>query len=317
MLISIIIPVYNEEDTLDALFDLLTEFIPQWKAQYDYELIFIEDGSTDRTFERLREKARTLRDTPVRIVRMARNFGTHIGLMAAINYCRGDAAIYIAADLQCPLETIPRLATKFLEGCDVVWGVRIARKDPLLSRITAKAYYALMRLLMHREMRFHNVETFLISRKVIEQLKRFREKNSNLLILIESLGFKSSSMPVGRLERIAGSSKWSLLKKLKLFIDSLVSFSYLPIRFFSFMGILISLAGFGMAGLQIYQKLIGLNKPTGWTFLVVIILLLSGFQMLMLGLLGEYVWRILDQVNSRPLYIVDQIEDFDGNVRET
>jgi len=315
MLISVIIPVFNEEENLYPLYDSLRRVL-EADRDNEYEVIFIDDCSTDSSFSILKELSRREAGFSVRIIKLARNAGTHIGLLIGARYCRGDAAVFIAADLQCPIEVIPRLAARHSEQFPIVWGVREKREDPLLTRIFARLYYGLLKLLLGQKLSFLNIETFLIDRKVVEQLKSIREKNTNILLLISGLGFNQCSITLARRQRHRGRSGWTLSRKIKLLVDSLVSFSYLPIRFISYLGIVISLAGFFLAGVQIYEKLIGVQKPLGWAFLAVIVLILFGIQMLMLGVLGEYLWRALDQISSKPLFVVDTLVGFDRSDKE-
>ncbi|MFH1068225.1 MAG: glycosyltransferase family 2 protein [Candidatus Glassbacteria bacterium] len=310
MLVSVVIPVFNEQEILPLFFSRLCEVLGA-DRDTDYEVIFIDDGSRDSSFRLLEEFAAGNHPFAVRVIKLARNAGAHPAILAAFNRCRGDAAIDFAADLQCPVESIPRMAAKFREGFEVVWGIRKERRDPLLTRVMAGVFYYLLRLLVKEELRMNNVETFLIGRKVIDYLNSFREKNTNVLILVKSLGFSQAEVLVERGRRLHGKSRWSLAKKIKLFLDTLLSFSYLPIRFISLLGILVSLAGFVLAAQQIIEKLAGAAKPAGWTYLVVLILVLSGIQMLMLGLLGEYLWRAMSQLSTRPEVVIDRLVGFE------
>jgi len=310
MLVSVVVPVFNEQDNLPVLFGRLREVLGTDSAT-GYEVIFVDDCSRDSSFRLLEEFAAGENPFAVRVIKLARNAGAHQAILAAFRLCRGDAAIDYSADMQCPVELIPLMAAKFREGCEVVWGIREERVDPFLTRVMSGIFYYLLRLLVKEELRMNNIETFLIGKKVIDYLNSFREKNTNVLILIKGSGFRQAEVSVKRGPRLHGKSGWSPGKKIKLFLDTLLSFSYLPIRFISLLGILVSLAGFVLAAEQIIEKLAGTQKPLGWTFLVVLILVLSGIQMLMLGLLGEYLWRAMSQISPRPEVVIDRLLGFE------
>ena len=316
MLVSVIFPVYNEQENLNPLFDQLTSAL-NGDPTTNYEVIFVDDCSNDNSFAILQELSRRKSRFPVRVIRLSRNSGSHLALLAGIKYCRGDAALDMAADLQCPLEAIPALVAKHREGFPIVWGQRVKRQDPLITVFFSKIYYRLLKILVKQDFPFSDIETCLFDRKIINQLKAIREKNTNLFLLISTLGFLQGSVVVERRERQAGRSGWTLGRRIKLMLDSLLAFSYLPIRFISGIGILISIAGFILAGQQIYDKLTGVPKPLGWTFLVVLILILSGIQMLMLGLLGEYLWRVVDQTSTKPFLVIDSLIGFDDQTEKS
>ena len=315
MLVSVIIPVFNEEKILRPLFEKIKAVLSGDKST-DYEIVFIDDCSRDSSFSILEGLSREDSPFPVRIIKLARNVGTHIGLQAGMRYCRGDAAVIIAADMQCPLEAIPELVARHREGFPVVWAIRTERRESIWNRMFARCYYLLLKMLVKQELHYFDIESFLVNRQIMNQMKDIREKNSNILLLIMSLGFKQGLIGVKRLERTTGRSGWTLSRKIKLLVDSLVSFSYLPIRLISYLGIFISLSGFILAGFQIYDKLSGVQKPMGWTSLIVLILILSGIQMLILGVLGEYLWRAFDQLSSKPYYVIDRLVGFEEKEKD-
>lgn len=315
MLISIVIPVYNEEKNLAALFEKLTSVI-EGDQNNKYEVIFVDDHSRDNSHETIKRWSEQCERFPVRLIRLARNSGAQIADFVGYTYCRGDAAVYLPADLQCPPEIVPELAAKCSEGFTIVWGLRTGRRDSLFTRLFACIYYFLLKWLVKQDFQFMNVETCLIKRSALDQLLKIKDKNFNIVLLIASLGFRQCSVPVLRRERLSGSSKWTFRKKMKLLLDSIVSFSFIPIRIISYLGILVSFCGFILAGLQIYDKLSGVQKPMGWTSLIVLILILSGIQMLMLGVLGEYLWRAFDQLSSKPYYVIDSLVGFEEKEKD-
>jgi polyisoprenyl-phosphate glycosyltransferase len=308
MLISIIIPVYNEQDNLRPLFSALRESFAG-KPEYRYEVVFVDDFSTDNSFDILSEFA-TSPDYDVRVIRLARNSGSHVALSAGLQHCSGDVAVYIAADLQCSPEAIFKLIEKHMQGYPIVWGVRDSREDKWIIRLFSSIYYRVLEALVKQVIHFSDIETFLIHRKVIDQFQDVREKNTNILLLIACLGFKQDAVVVEHCPRRSGKSGWTISRKIKLLIDSLVSFSYMPIRAISLFGIFFSLCGFAWAVLEIILYLQDNSRPLGYTSIFVLILLVSGLQLLMLGVVGEYLWRAFDQISSKPMIVIDEMLGF-------
>lgn len=300
-LISIVVPVFNEQDNIEKFYNAVSEELAGY-PEYHWELIFVDDGSTDRSAEVL--KSLHGRGKSVFSVMLSRNFGSHGAVMAGLNCCRGGAAVIISVDLQDPVSTIPQFIESWMRGHLVVWGVRNQRSDEgVFSRYAAKAYYYLVGKLCGIQIPEHGVDCVLIDRKVINELLLSKDVHAPFTMMISWCGYKSSSITFNRKDREVGSSKWSFARRFKLAIDSFVGFSYLPIRIISAMGIITSTFGF-LYGSVVFVRGLGGYAIEGWTSLMVVTLMLGGIQMLILGVLGEYLWRGLEAIKGRPRYLI-------------
>ncbi|MCI0469387.1 MAG: glycosyltransferase family 2 protein [Nitrospirae bacterium] len=302
LLVSIIIPVLNEEDNLKALYERLCAI--EENPEYAFEFIFVDDGSTDDTVNILAELS-TL-NPKVKILRLSRNFGSHAACLAGLMNAKGDACIFMSADMQEPPEMIRQLISQWKNGYEVVMGLREG-KVGLFSRL----YYFLVRRFALKNMPESGTDVFLIDRKVAAAVSGMREKNTSIFGLILWSGFKQLFIPYNREKRKAGVSKWTLGKKIKLFVDTFVSFSYFPIRLISIIGILFALIGFIYASIVVFNRLFFYETIEGWTSLMVVLLVVSGVQMLMFGILGEYLWRNFDESRKRPPFIISERIGFD------
>jgi dolichol-phosphate mannosyltransferase len=298
--ISVLVPVYNEETNIQPFYNALGASIAGFDV--DFELIFVDDGSSDQTFHLIGELAR--RDRRVKALRFSRNFGSHAALTAGLRYAGGDAAIMISADLQDPPDLIGLFIERWQQGYHVVWGVRERRDDPWLKKTLAHLFYRFLRRVALRNYPLHGMDCGLLDRQVVDALKHFHEINRVLPTLVVWAGFRQTQVPYHRRARHTGSSKWSLGQRIKAAIDVITSFSYLPIRSMSYLGLIVSLLGFIYAIFLIVRPVFfGLGSPE-WSLVLVAILLLGGVQLLMLGVVGEYIWRISEQGRGRPLYII-------------
>ncbi len=300
-LISVLIPAFNEEETLPLLYEKLAKSIKH--SADTYEFIFVDDGSTDRTFEVLKDISG--QDSRVKVIRFSRNFGSHAACLAGLMNARGDACAFISADLQDPPELIVTLVESWRRGYEVVIGVR--HWEDSSSRFFEKIYYRLVRRFALQTMPEEGTDVFLIDRKVVNAVIAMGEKNTSIFGLILWSGFSQAVVRYAKGVRAKGSSKWSFSKKMKLFIDTFVSFSYFPLRIMSALGITIALAGFIYALIIIVARLFFAQAIEGWASLMVVLLLVSGVQMVMLGILGEYLWRNFDESRSRPPFIIREI----------
>lgn len=300
-LISIIIPTYNEEGNLPILNQRLQEFTRN--SEYNFEFIFIDDGSSDQSFNIL--KGISAKDSRVKIIRLSRNFGSHAACLAGLIYAKGDACIFISADLQDPPELIQQLAEQWENGFDVVIGVREWEENSL--RLFPRIYYKLVRKFALKNMPEGGTDVFLIDRKVVNAVISMGEKNTSIFGLILWSGFNQTVVSYKKSSRLKGVSKWNLSKKIKLFIDTFVSFSYFPLRMMSLSGIMIAFAGFIYAIIIIAARLIYSKAIEGWSSLMVVLLVVSGVQIVMLGILGEYLWRNFDESRKRPPFIVKEV----------
>lgn len=308
--VNIIIPCYNEKDNLDLLFKKLDEvlIIPG----YHFNYLFVDDGSSDGTFDYLKKKANSRKT--VRVLRLSRNFGSHIGISAGIeNSVDVDAIVLIPADLQEPPELIPDLLRKWEEGIEVVWTIREKRAQSFVSKLFSRIFYKLF--INGSNLRNYPREGpsafFLLDHKVVKEWRKFGESNRMIIGLIAWMGFKQTKVYYRQNERISGKSSWGFMKLVKIAVDSFVSFSFAPIRFISYIGIIVSLIGFLYAMVLIFNKIFFGIGPTGWTSIMIIMLFLGGIQLITLGIIGEYVWRGVEESRKRPLYLISEKLNFD------
>jgi glycosyltransferase involved in cell wall biosynthesis len=306
--ISVIVPLYNEEENLAVLHKRLAN-LAESNPDFSWEFILVDDGSTDHSFEVLKRLVE--QDNRIRTLRFSRNFGSHQALMAGLPEATGDVAVNLAADLQDPPELIPEMMQALKEkGADIVWAVRRTRKESVFYRLVSRIFYFLMRHLALKETPSSGTDICLINRKVIDTIVPMQEKNISLFSLILWSGFNQTSIEYDRSVRRSGKSKWTFSKRSKLVIDSIASFSYKPIRLISVSGVLISTTGFLYALVIIVNALFDKTLPEGWPALMVIVLVLSGFQLLMLGIVAEYLWRIFSEVQRRPPFIISERAGF-------
>ena len=301
--ISIIVPVYYNADTLELLYEDMKEKILEKLG--DYEIVFVDDGSGDESWQvmnRLRDKY-----PHIRLVILSRNFGEHAALLAGLSVCTGDCAVTKQADLQEDSGIILEMYESWKRGNKVVLAVRKERKENPVKVFFANLYYALIRRIVNKNMPVGGCDCYLIDRKVIEVLQRLDEKNSSLTLQVLWAGFKTDMIYFVRQDREIGKSRWTLAKKVKLVMDSVMSFSYFPLRFMSGLGIFFNILAVILLVIVLIEKFTKNTPILGWTSLMCVVLCASGIIMLMLGILGEYIWRALDAARSRPPYIIDEL----------
>lgn len=306
MKISIVIPVFHNADSLPKLHQMLRE---QLGKLGNYEIIFVDDGSKDDSYEVIKSLRKT--DERVKLIRLSRNFGSISAQFAGLNYASGDCVAVISADMQDHPEIILRLHEKWLQGNKVCLAVRSNREDGFVQKIISNLFYKIMKKIALKNMPEHGFDCFLIDRKVVEILKNLEEKNSSIICQILWCGFQTAQIEYVRKRREVGKSRWTLAKKIKYFIDSILSFSYVPIRLVSLVGIVISFFSFLLICLMILQHFLGDIPVRGWASLVCLILFTFGIQLIILGMVGEYLWRTLDQSRKRPIFIIEDKEGID------
>lgn len=301
---SIVIPVYFNElnlpETVPALLRL-RESLPG----YTLELIFVDDGSKDRSLDLLlsfREKF----PEHIRVVKLTRNFGSMAAILAGMSVARGACAGMITADLQDPPELFIEMLAQWEKGFKAVLAVRQDREEPLTQKLYAGVYYRLLDRLALPGYPRGGFDFFLIDRQMVDEAVRINEKNTNIMSLIYWMGFDYKAIPYVRRERKHGVSRWTLSKKIKLFIDTFVAFSYVPVRFLSLLGLVIASGAFVYGAVVLYAWLMGTIEVKGYTPIVILLTLTAGVQMTMLGILGEYLWRALDETRRRPQFIIDR-----------
>lgn len=301
--ISIVVPVYYNADTLELLYEDMKEKILGKLGEY--ELVFVDDGSGDDSWNvmnSLRE-----RDSHVRLVKLSRNFGEHAALLAGLSVCTGDCAVTKQADLQEDSSIILEMYDSWKRGNKVVLAVRKERKENPVKVFFANMYYAIIRKIVNKNMPVGGCDCYLVDRKVIEVLERLDEKNSSLTLQVLWAGFRTDMIYFVRQDREIGKSRWTLSKKVKLVMDSVMSFSYFPLRLMSGLGITFNILAVILLVSVLVEKFTHGTPIVGWASLMCVVLCSTGVIMLMLGILGEYIWRTLDAARTRPPYIIDEM----------
>ncbi len=301
--ISIVIPVYYNQDNLLPLYADLKEKVLT-KLETDYELIFVDDGSKDRSFEVMQDLAKV--DNKIKTIKLSRNFGEHSAILAGLSQCTGDCAVRKAADLQEPSEVILDMLKKYNEGNKVVLAVRADREEPITQKAFSNLYAFLMRKLALHNMPKGGFDTFLIDRQVIDVLVNMQESNTSLMSQILWAGFETATVPYVRKKREIGKSKWTLSKKIKLVYDSLLSFSYFPIKLITTVGFFSFFISIILLLVIVYKRITGIIDVEGYTSIIMIMLMGFGIIMLSIGVIGEYLWRTYDAARNRPPYIIEK-----------
>lgn len=310
MKISIVIPVYYNEDNLVPLYEDIKKKVID-AIDYEYELVLVNDGSKDNSYSVMKTLAE--KDSNIKIVSLSRNFGSHAAILCGLEKCTGDCAVIKAADLQEPTELVLQMVDRWRAGNNVVLAVREGREESKSQAAFANMYYDLVRKTALSNMPKGGFDVYLLDKKVINVLLALDERNSALTGQILWSGFKTDIVYYTRLAREIGTSKWTLKKKIKLVMDTLFSFSTLPITIVEVIGAMSFFGALIWAIVVIVCKLCGTIKITGWTTLFIFSLFSFGVIMLTLGILGEYLWRTFDASRNRPTYIVEDENKIDKN----
>ncbi|MFF2158156.1 glycosyltransferase family 2 protein [Paenibacillus chitinolyticus] len=298
---SIIIPMYNEEAVIQETYRRLKVVMSE--TSETYELIFINDGSRDRSAEIIKEYAAW--DETVKLIDFSRNFGHQIAITAGMDYASGDAVIIIDADLQDPPELILQMIGKWKEGYEVVYAKRVKRSgETFFKKWSASLFYRVLRASTDIHIPVDTGDFRLMDRKVCDEMKKLPENNRFVRGLVSWVGFRQTAIEYERDERLAGETKYPLKRMIKLSLDGITSFSYKPLKLAGYLGALLSGSGFLYLLYVVYLALFTDATLKGWPSVVGIMLIFNGFVLLMLGILGEYIGRIYDETKGRPLYIV-------------
>jgi glycosyltransferase involved in cell wall biosynthesis len=299
MKLSFVIPVFRNEGSITPTYQKLYDLVQS--LQLEYELIFVNDGSDDNSIHELitlHEK-----DANVKVLSFSRNFGQVPAMIAGWKEVTGDAVVTMSADLQEPIELIAEMIAKWKSGNEIVICHRNDREDSFIANNASLVFYKLMKY-VNPKMPKGGFDFLLIDRKALDVLNQIDERNRFFQGDILWLGFNVAFIPYNRLKRTIGRSQWTLSKKLKYFLDGLLNTSYMPIRVMSLMGIVFSLLGFIYAIVIAYNRLMHNTPFDGWAPIMILILIIGGLIMLMLGIIGEYVWRTYDETRKRPIYII-------------
>ena len=299
---SIVIPIYNEEETIPELVRRLTAVMDT--LGHPTEVIIIDDGSRDATYRLLQEAHG--RDRRFKVIRFSRNFGHQVAISAGIDHASGDAVMVMDGDLQDPPELLPEFLKKRDEGYDVVYAVRRKRKEPLLKRFAYFTFYRLLQRVAAIDIPLDSGDFSLIDRRVADALRAMPERHRFVRGIRSWTGFRQVGLEYERDRRFGGDVKYTTAKLLKLALDGVFSFSYVPLRLASYVGLTISLISFAMALFYFLQKLLVGIDTKGWASTIIIVLFLGGVQLLTVGIIGEYIGRIYDEVKQRPLYVISE-----------
>lgn len=306
MKLSIIVPVYYNADTLELMYLDLKEKVLD-VLDYEYELILVNDGSKDESLAVMQKIKK--QDGHVKIYSLSRNFGSHAAILCGLEHMTGECAVVKAADMQEPSELILEMVESWKKGNNVVLAVREERNEGFFQKYFANLYYTLVRKMALSNMPETGFDIYLLDKKVVNVMCALDEKNSSLACQILWAGFKTDQVPYTRLAREIGKSRWTLAKKLRLVMDTLFSFSTVPIKMVTTVGMLSFAGALIWAIVEIVCKLAGLIEVTGWTTLFIFNLFSFGVIMLTLGILGEYLWRTFDASRNRPPFIIEDEDE--------
>ena len=306
---SVVIPLYNEEENIPELYGRLTVVMgtlcDQMKLDKSgYEIILVDDGSSDSSWDLI--KGLNEKDGRVKGICFARNFGHHVAITAGLDRAKGRSVILMDGDLQDPPEEVPRLAEKFQEGYDLVYGIRKQRNDPLLKKMTSFVFWWILRRFSGVDMPQGQTMLRIMSRRLVDALNEMREHARFIHGMMAWTGFKTATLEVRHSPRMKGKSKYSIPRMFRLAFHAVTAFSTVPLRLATYMGFISSFLSF-LAGLHFVYKKIFYGIPvTGYASIIVAIFFVGGIQMLVLGIIGEYIGRTYQEVQKRPLYILKE-----------
>jgi dolichol-phosphate mannosyltransferase len=304
--ISYIFPIYNEAENIDLLYATMNSIIAKLRNRYSVDFIFVNDGSKDDSLAKLRAIATN--DSSVSVIDFARNYGHQIAVTAGLDYSVADAVIIMDSDMQDPPQVSLELIKKWEEGFDVVYAQRRTRQDTLFKRLSADLFYRVLQKLADIDIPRNTGDFRLLDRRVVDEIKKFKEHNRFLRGIVSSIGLNQTAVLFDRDQRHAGETGYPLRKMIKFATDGIVGFSSVPLRIIGRIGCGIALVS--LVGI-IYAICMKLFAPSitieGWTFIVIYILLFGGVQLIMLGVIGEYIGRIYTEVKGRPLYIINSV----------
>lgn len=303
--ISIVIPVYQNELNIAPTFQALTSELAK-ATHVEFEIVFVNDGSTDYSWEELL-KVHNADPERVTLINLLRNFGQVPAMLAGFANASGDCVVAMSADSQDPPGVVLQMVEEWERGHKLVVATRESRQDSFLNKITSKLFYRLMRKFALPNMPLGGYDFFLIDRNIVELLLKMDERNRFLQGQILWLGHRPKLIHYERRKRELGKSQWSLSRKIKYFIDGFVAYSFFPIRLVSFAGITVFFIGIILSVIIAVQTILFGTRAVGWSSLMVALLTLNGLQMMMIGIMGEYLWRNFDETRKRPLYLIESV----------
>ncbi|MBI3245234.1 MAG: glycosyltransferase family 2 protein [Deltaproteobacteria bacterium] len=307
--VSVVIPVFNEEQILSTLHQRLSAVLRAYGEAY--EIVFVNDGSRDGSLAVL--KRLHAEDATVKIVSLSRNFGHQTAITCGLDQATGEAVIVMDADLQDPPELLPQLLDKWRDGYDVVYAVRDKREGESAFKLgTAAVFYRLLRALTQVDIPLDTGDFRLMSRRAVDALQSARERSRFVRGLVSWVGYRQTGVTYTRKERLVGETKYPLRKMLKFALDGLTAFSFAPLQAATYLGIGISALSFLYALYAIFLRLFTAQTVPGWTSLMVAVLFLGGVQLVALGIIGEYLGRVYEEVKQRPLYLLDERIGFES-----
>lgn len=301
--LSIVVPIYKNQDNIRPFYNDFNDNIKPFID--DYEIIMVHDASPDGSWNIMKEIAES--DNKIKLIKLSRNFGAIAASFTGIQYSEGDCVTVKACDLQEPPELTVNMYNMWKNGSKSVIAIRESRDDPWYTTIFSNMYYWLIRKMVISDMPIGGFDTYLIDRKIANKIIAINDKNSPITLQVLWMGFGPDTTYYERRKREIGKSSWTFSKKMKLFVDSLIGFSYIPIRFMSVIGLVFSFGSILWGIYMIIVRLLGKIPVQGYTTIIVLILFSSGLIMFTLGLLGEYVWRTLDASKKRPISVVEEM----------
>lgn len=312
--ISVIVPCYNEEEVLHTTHQRLTDVLEKLQG-YEYELIYVNDGSRDKTLPMLRVIAQA--DRRVKLLSFSRNFGHQIAITAGLDYCSGNAAVVIDADLQDPPHLIADMVRSWEQGADVVYGKRRDREGETFFKLfTARLFYRFINRLADVDIPLDTGDFRLMNRKALNAFLKLRERHRFVRGMVAWVGFKQEALEYDREARFAGTTKYPFRKMMRLAFDAIMGFSNVPLRLASFVGFITSFLAFAGILYALYAKLFTNETVAGWTFLMIAILFIGGITLVVLGIIGEYIGRIYSEIKQRPLYLIQEQMGFSATEQE-
>ena len=306
--LSIVIPCYFNEANIPVTTAELINNETLFPSDVSFEYVLVDDGSKDNTYGELLKFKNNYPDK-VKVVKLAGNVGSYNAILAGLHYATGDCNVILTADLQDPPELIPKMYEYWLKGIKFVIANRSDREESWGQKVFSNTYHKLIKTLALKNIPKGGFDLVLFDKQLREEAVRMSENNAHLIYLLAWMNFDYVAIPYVRRKREIGKSRWTLHKKIKLFIDYFVSFTFFPIRAISVIGILLGIVAFLYGLFVLIAKFTGLISLQGWTSLMVVLLFVSAFQMISLGIIGEYVWRGLDAARKRPNFIVDKYHD--------